>query len=56
VPVIAAGGVSDASGIVAAFALGASAVQIGTAYLFCPEAKVSPLHLNGCAKRGTTRP
>ncbi|WP_201861358.1 NAD(P)H-dependent flavin oxidoreductase [Microvirga soli] len=44
VPVIAAGGIADARGIAAAFALGASAVQIGTAYLFCPEAKVSPLH------------
>jgi nitronate monooxygenase len=44
VPVIAAGGIADARGIVAAFALGASAVQIGTAYLFCSEAKVSPLH------------
>src|SRR5918995_1260293 len=45
VPVIAAGGIADARGIVAAFALGASAVQMGTAYLFCPEAKVGPLHL-----------
>jgi nitronate monooxygenase len=45
VPVIASGGIGDARGIVAAFALGASAAQLGTAYLFCPEAKVSPLHL-----------
>src|SRR5271156_3920687 len=45
VPVIAAGGIADARGIVAAFALGAAAVQIGTAYLFCPEANVPSLHL-----------
>ena len=44
VPVIAAGGVGDARGIVAALALGAAGVQIGTAYLFCPEAKNSALH------------
>ena len=44
VPVIAAGGIADARGVVAAFALGASGVQLGTAYLFCPEAKVSPLY------------
>jgi nitronate monooxygenase len=44
VPVIAAGGIADARGIVAAFALGASAVQIGTAYLRCPEAQISPIY------------
>ena len=44
VPVIAAGGIADARGIVAAFALGASGVQIGTAYLFCPEATIRPVH------------
>lgn len=44
VPVIAAGGIADARGMVAAFALGASAVQIGTAYLFTPEASVSASH------------
>lgn len=43
-PVIAAGGIADARGVVAAFALGASGVQLGTAYLFCPEANVSPLY------------
>lgn len=41
VPVIATGGIADGRGIVAAFALGASAVQIGTAYLLCAEAKIS---------------
>jgi nitronate monooxygenase len=50
VPVIAAGGIADARGIVAALALGASAVQIGTAYLFCPEARVPPLHLEALMK------
>ncbi|MGZ5830090.1 MAG: NAD(P)H-dependent flavin oxidoreductase, partial [Xanthobacteraceae bacterium] len=44
VPVIAAGGIADARGVAAAFALGAAAAQVGTAYLFCPEAKVSPMH------------
>jgi nitronate monooxygenase len=44
VPVIAAGGIADGRGIAAAFALGASGVQIGSAYLHCPESKVSPAH------------
>lgn len=44
VPVIAAGGISDARGIVAALALGAAAAQIGTAYLFTPEARLATAH------------
>ena len=44
VPVIAAGGIADGRGIVAAFALGASGVQIGTAYLFTPESLITDLH------------
>jgi nitronate monooxygenase len=44
VPVIAAGGIADARGIVAALALGASAVQIGTAYMLSPEARTSAIH------------
>lgn len=43
-PVIAAGGIADAQGVRAAMALGAVGVQVGTAYLLCPEATTSPVH------------
>lgn len=44
VPVIAAGGIADAAGVRAALALGAAGVQVGTAYLLCPEATTSAVH------------
>jgi nitronate monooxygenase len=44
IPVIAAGGIADAKGVAAAMALGAAGVQIGTAYLLCPEATTSAVH------------
>lgn len=49
-PVIAAGGIADGRGIAAAFMLGAAAVQVGTAYLFCPEATISPPHRKALAE------
>jgi len=42
VPVVATGGIVDERGIAAAFVLGASAVQIGTGFLRCPEARIAP--------------
>jgi nitronate monooxygenase len=54
-PVVAAGGIGDARGIVAAFALGAEGVQMGTAFLACEESGASILHrealLGGQAKQ-----
>jgi nitronate monooxygenase len=44
VPVIAAGGIAEARGVRAAMALGAAGVQVGTAYLLCPEATTSAAH------------
>jgi nitronate monooxygenase len=44
VPVVAAGGIADAKGVAAAISLGAAGVQIGTAYLLCPESTIGHLH------------
>ena len=54
VPVIAAGGIADAAGVAAAMRLGAAGVQIGTAYMLCPEATTSAVHRAALAS-GTSR-
>lgn len=58
-PVVAAGGIADAAGAAAACAMGAAGVQVGTAYMLCPEATTPPAHaaklvLAAEAARGAT--
>lgn len=55
VPVIAAGGIADAAGVAAARALGAAGVQVGTAYMLCPEATTSALHRTALRSEGAAQ-
>eukprot|EP01041_Mallomonas_annulata_P015752 gene15752-33261_t len=54
-PVIAAGGIADAAGVAAAMALGASGVQVGTAYLCSAEAPTRPLHRAALPRHAVAR-
>jgi nitronate monooxygenase len=54
IPVIASGGIADARAIRASFDLGASAVQLGTAYLLCPESTIATVHRQALKKNPET--
>ena len=54
VPVIAAGGIMDGAGITAALALGAQAVQMGTAFLVCPESAINAAYRAALASATAT--